>query len=714
MTRRSTWAHWRQAVGGPDRWGFTLFLLVTTLIALVPGQESWLGVDLTLVPLLAGGGRIAYRTVLSLFQMGRIGAGALVTIALVGAAYTGEYLAGAVVALMMIGGEFLEDVTLARTRNAVAELLRQAPRAARVRRDGEWVDVPISEVRPGDRILVRPGEQIAVDGTVVAGEAAVNQAPITGESLPVDRAAGDRVFAGTIAQTGALEVVAEKVGQDTTLGRIIEVVYAAQENKGQIQRVADRFAQYFTPAILLICGLVWLATHDLVRVMAVLVIACPCALVLATPTAVVASVGNAARRGVLIKGGTALEAAAALDTVCMDKTGTLTTGQMRVLAVETFGERSRSEVLGLAAAAEYRSEHPIARAIVAEAQRSGVPLAEAEEFHPVFGQGVRAAVGRRGVWVGSRRMLAEMAPAPAGAVNAFLAEHEAVGRTALVVGVADDVVGGIAIGDTVRPGAAEAVASLRQMGVKRLLMLTGDNQRAAAAIAERVGLEAAAARAGLLPEEKLALVRSLREAGHRVAVVGDGVNDAPALALADVGIAMGAAGADVAIETADIALMGNDLRAVPEILALARRTVAVIRQNIWVFGVAVNVAGVGLASSGWLSPIAAAVAHNVSSVFVILNSARLLGYGRPPACRPSRSRKITCTPEPRPCWGGKTERRSCGEATKARPDLPAGDCDQLFRQAVRTLEPQEGPGTGWPRTAMPPTPSGSKPSPASA
>lgn len=594
-------------------------LLALILVALIPGLDAAVGFDIAVLPMLLGGVAIAYPTLSMMIERRRVTAGTLVVIAVAGSAYLGEYMAAAVVSFMMLAGEFLEEVTLQRTRNAVRELVRLAPDVAWTERGGTWVQVPLREVAPGDRVLVRPGDRVPVDGTIISGEVSLSEATITGEAMPVDKTAGAHVFAGTTSQSGAVVVRADRVGQETTLGRIIQVVRAAQEQKGAVQKIADRFATYFTPAILATGGLVWVLTHDLMRVMAVFVIACPCALVLATPTAVVASVGNAARRGVLIKGGVALEVAGRVTTVAFDKTGTLTSGNPVVVAVEPLSGRAASEILEMAGVAELRSEHPLGRAIVAHAQASGIALADPERFTATFGRGVEAVWAGRRIEVGNHRLLGPDDPA-----SAVLAVQEQQGRTALVVRVDGVPWGVVSLADALRPRVREALDRLREMGIHRLVMLTGDNEVTAQAIARQAGISEV--RAGLLPEQKLAVVRDLQAGGGIVAMVGDGVNDAPALVLADVGVAMGAAGTDVALESADVALMGDDLALLPEVLALSRRALGIIHQNIWGFAVAVNIVGIVLAGSGFLSPIGAAVVHNVASLFVVMNSGRLLTY----------------------------------------------------------------------------------------
>jgi heavy metal translocating P-type ATPase len=612
-------------------------LLLLVLIALIPGIDALAGFDIAVIPMLLGGIAIGYPTLVTMIERRRITAGTLVVIAIAGSAYLGEYLAAAVVAFMMLAGEFLEEITLQRTRNAVRELVRLTPDVASIERDGAWVQVPLREVRVGDRVLVRPGERVPVDGTILSGEASLDEASITGESMPVDKTVGARVFAGTTSRSGAIVVRTDRTGGDTTLGRIIQIVRAAQDQKGATQKIADRFAASFTPVILAIGALVWLVTHDLLRVMAVFVIACPCALVLATPTAVVASVGNIARRGGLIKGGVTLETAGRVTAVAFDKTGTLTQGRPVVVAVVPLNGRSARDVLQMAAIAEVRSEHPLARAIVEHARTAGLSPADPEQFTMAFGRGVEAVWNGHRIEVGNQRILA-----PGDPVADVLVAHERAGRTALVVRVDGHPWGVLGLADAVRPQAREVIAHLRAMGVGHLVMLTGDHAATAEAIARTVGITDV--RAGLLPEQKLDVIRELRAAGEVVAMVGDGTNDAPALALADVGVAMGAAGTDVALESADVALMGDDLTLLPEILALSRRAIGIIRQNIWGFAVAVNIVGVVLAGSGLLSPIGAAVVHNVASLFVVINSGRLLTFrARPVHVEP----RPTAAPQPR-------------------------------------------------------------------
>jgi heavy metal translocating P-type ATPase len=605
---------------------FPAGLLVMILLSLVPALSELAKFDVAMVPMLIGGGYITYSTILVTIEKKKITAGMMVVLALIGTSYVGEYLAGAIVAFMMIGGEFLEDVTLEKTRNAVRELIRLAPGQAAKKTGQGFITVPIGEVASGDIVLVKPGERIPVDGVIVHGQAAVNESSLTGESMPVDKTVDDTVYTGTINTDGVLEIRVDKTGEDTTLGKIIRVVQEAQENKGVMQKTADKFAAYFTPAVLLICTGVWFGTYELLRVMSVLVIACPCALVLATPTAVVASVGNIAKRGGLIKGGITLETAGKVTALCLDKTGTITRGKPQVVEVKSFSARSLSEIVELAAIAEKFSQHPIAHAIMEHHLKlfGAAAIPSGQNFQMLFGRGVRIDHDDREIEVSNRTVLADENIETAPEVGAFLQKQDGDGRTALLVVAGGQVLGGIAVADTIRFETRSFIEKVRRAGIERIIMLTGDNPQTARAIANQAGI--AEFRACLLPEDKLDIIRDLQQQGEIVGMIGDGVNDAPALILADVGIAMGIIGTDVAIESSDIALMADNLLLVPDILVLSRRALGIIKQNIWVFAAGVNVVGISLASSGWLSPIAAAVVHNIASVMVVMNSARLLTY----------------------------------------------------------------------------------------
>jgi len=514
--------------------------------------------NFALIPLVLGGGYVIWSTMEAVFKLRKITAGIMVVLALIGTTYVGEYLAGAIVAFMMISGEFLEDITLNKTRNAVKALIKLVPEVARKKIDGEYQEVSLRKIRVGDMLLVRPGEGIAVDGVIISGQAAINESSITGESMPVDKTIGDKVYVGTLNENGVLEIEAEKIGNDTTLGKIIKTVRMAQENKGDVQKIADRFAVYFTPLILSICVLVWFLTHDLMRVMTILVIACPCALVLATPTAVVASVGNAAKRGVLIKGGITLEKAAQITTLCVDKTGTLTRGKPKVVDIRGFSAIAEDELLMSAAIVEKNSQHPLAKAILEYAYSKGImDIPDSKDFKMMFGRGIKVQYDHASLEVSNAKALMDTDIIENREAADYLKEQESQGRTALVVIRDRRVIGGLSIADTLRDDMKSAIQRIKDTGIQRIIMLTGDNEATAKSIADQVGITEFYA--NLLPEDKLEIIKSLKQAGEKVAMIGDGVNDAPALMLSDVGIAMGAMGTDVAIESSDIALMSDDM-----------------------------------------------------------------------------------------------------------------------------------------------------------
>jgi len=601
-------------------------ILLTLILSWQGAANRLLGFDVSLIGAALGALVIMKSTAIVTWQKRRITSGILVSIALVATVIVEDFRAAAIVALMMLFGEALENRTLRRTRRAIEGLLELAPEIALLKVGDAYREVPIESVQVGDIVLVKPGARVPVDGKVVDGFAALDQSSITGESMPVDKVEGDPVFTGTISMQGAIEVVAERVGSSTSLAQIIRIVREAQENKGEGQKAADRFATWFTPLVLVIAGIVWPLTGDVIRAVSVLVVACPCALVLATPTAVVASIGSAARQGVLVKGGMTIEGAGKANAIILDKTGTLTFGRPQVEEVAAFNGQSASadDVLLAAATAESRSEHPIARAIAAHATARGLNVPSTATFEQVPGMGVRATFNGRALVVGNRRALADLPKGAAAAAEEWLASREEQGFTALVVISDGTPLGGVAVCDTIRPEAAGFIQELKRTGFKQVMMLTGDNTRAARGVAARLGVDDF--RAEVLPADKAAVVAELKAQGYQVAMIGDGVNDAPALATADVGIAMGVAGTDVAIEAADIALMSDDLTAVPGVFRLSRKAYGIIRQNIIVFALLINAVGMVFAARGDLTPIGAAVVHNVASVLVIINSARLINF----------------------------------------------------------------------------------------
>ncbi|CAG0957709.1 H+-transporting ATPase [Phycisphaerales bacterium] len=546
------------------------------------------------------------------------------------------YEAAAIIIVLILLGKYFEARATGRTSAAIKRLIGMQARTARVLRNGTEQDVPIETVVVGDRVLVRPGEKIPVDGSVESGQSAVDESMLTGESVPVEKAAGDSVLGATMNTTGALRLVATKVGADSALQQIVRLVQEAQGSKAPIARLADRISGVFVPiviAIALVTFVVWWFVSPvdsrlsmaLVTAVSVLIIACPCALGLATPTAIMVGTGRGAEKGILIKGGEALETAHKLTVIVLDKTGTITHGKPAVTDVipAPGGPLDERELLRLSASAERYSEHPLAAAIVREATARGLPLTEPTGFQAVVGHGIEATVDGRGVLVGKAALLEQRG------IRSTLAERAAglaaMGRTPIFVAVDGREAGIVAVADTVRPESKEAIATMHALGL-RVVMMTGDNQRTAEAVGSQVGVDVVFAE--VLPKDKADKVKALQAEGHIVGMVGDGINDAPALAQADVGLAVGT-GTDVAMESADITLMRGDLRAVPQAIALSHATMRTIRQNLfWAF--IYNVVGIPIAAgvlfpfTGWLlSPIIASAAMAFSSVSVVLNSLRL-------------------------------------------------------------------------------------------
>jgi P-type Cu+ transporter len=528
----------------------------------------------------------------------------------------GAWPAAMVVVLFMRIADHIETFTGQRARQALRDLAAMAPQVARVERDGAEVQVPVEQVGPGDVVVVRPGGQVPVDGEVIGGHAAVDQAAITGESMPIEAEQGTTVFAASLVRDGMLRVRATRVGADTTFGRVIRLVEEAESHRAEVQRVADRFATWYLPVVLIIAALTFVIGGNPLAAAAVLVVACSCAFALATPVAMLAAIGSAARGGLVIKGGKYVEALTRADVVLLDKTGTLTVGRPHITDVVSLNGASPEEVLALAASAERYSEHPLAEAVRALARERRLPVAEPEAFRAVPGMGVRARVNGVTVAVGRR---------PAGSeASGEVAALEAQGKALLFVTRDGEPLGVLAAADTVRPEVPQAVASLRALGFTHIELLTGDHERAAAALASSLGV---GYRAGLLPEDKIAVIKDYQARGRTVVMVGDGVNDAPALAQADVGIAMGAAGTDVAMEAAHVVLMRDDWRLVPELFHVAKRTMRVVHLNI-AFTAAYNLVGLSLAALGLLPLVLAAAAQSLPDLGIMANSSRLLRRDR--------------------------------------------------------------------------------------
>ncbi|MGG3791102.1 heavy metal translocating P-type ATPase [Geobacillus thermodenitrificans] len=555
----------------------------------------------------------------------------LMTIAILGAAAIGEWQEGAVVVILFAISEALERYSMDQARRSIASLMEMAPAEAIIRRGAEEMTVPVEDVRVGDVMIVRPGGKIALDGVVVNGASTVNEAAITGESMPSEKTVGDSVFAGTLNGEGFLEVKVTKRTDETTLAKMIDLIEEAQAERAPSQAFIDRFARYYTPFIIIfalfiaIVSPLWMggAWLDWVyRGLAVLVIGCPCALVISTPVAIVTAIGNAARRGVLIKGGVYLEQIGRLRAVAFDKTGTLTKGKPAVTDIIVY-EGKRERLLAVAAAIEKRSQHPLASAVVRQAKEEGVSFLDVpvDEFQSLTGQGVKAVVGNETYYIGSPSLFVDMLGRLPDEVEQRIAAFRQEGKTVMAIGTASRLLGLIAAADQLRSSAPDTIKAMRRLGVKEVAMVTGDHEQTAQAIGRQAGVSDI--RAGLLPEQKLAAIRELKQRYGMTAMVGDGVNDAPALAAADVGVAMGGAGTDTALETADVVLMADDLRQLPYTIRLGSRTFAIIKQNI-AFALGLKVLALIAAVPGWLTLWLAVFADMGATLLVTLNSMRLL------------------------------------------------------------------------------------------
>jgi Cu+-exporting ATPase len=595
-----------------------VILFSAVLCGIVAGE--WFGVwkrvnEFVPFPLGVGvvivSGLPIFRNVLRAAFRRRVTSHTLMTIGALAALIVGEWVTAAIVVAFMRIGSYIERLTAQSARRAVGELLALAPQTARVERNGAALEVPVGEVKIGEIVIVRPGEKIPVDGEVIAGRATVDQAAITGEAMPVEVAAGAHVFAATIAQFGSLRVKALRIGADTTFGRVIKMVEEAESHRADMQQLADRFSAYYLPIVSAVAALTIIIGKPLSAV-AVLVVACSCSFALATPVAMLASIGASAKRGLLVKGGRYLEALARADVILLDKTGTLTLGRPQISDIFSLNGLPISEILALAASAERYSEHPLAEAVRAAARAQNLPRYEAQDFEALPGMGVRAKVNGKTVVVGNKRLIPQAGTLP------VARGLEAEGKTLLFVACDDQLAAVLAASDALRPDVTAALDELRALGLERIELLTGDNERAAAGLAGKLGIRY---RAELLPEDKIRIVKEHQADGHTVVMIGDGVNDAPALAQSDVGIAIGAM--DVAIEAAHVALLREDWSLVPEAIRIARRTMRVVKMNL-AFTVVYNAAGLALAAFGLLPPTLAAAAQSLPDLGILANSARLL------------------------------------------------------------------------------------------
>lgn len=598
-----------------ERWIEVGRIALTGAIALLYWQELvpihllWIAVAIGLYPLVKKG-------VLDLFHEHKIGTEIFVTIATLVAVLGGETVAGAVLMVIILIAEFIADLNTDRARASIKSLIGSVPQVAMLRTAAGDQLVPIARLAVDSVVLVRAGEKIPVDGTVVAGQASVNEATITGESIPKEKILGAHVFAGTLVEAGAIDVRTEKVGSDTTFSRIIALVEEAESVQAPVQKLADKVATWLIPIVFIFLLAVYFYTRDLRTIVTLLIFTSPAELGLATPLVMIAAIARAARSGILIKGGLYLESLARVDVMVFDKTGTLTANKPKVMRIESRkAELSQDGLLRLAAAADRRSAHPLAKVIVDHAADKKLSMPEPEQYEQLQGRGVKAQIEGLNVLVGNAALLQENGVPLTAAV-------EGGGQTPIHIAVNGEFAGVIFIADELRPGAREALTKLKESGVKRIVMLTGDNAATAHAVAAEIGIDEV--RADLMPEDKVSVIAELQKQGHRVAMIGDGVNDAPALARADVGIAMGGGGADAALEAADIALMTDDLGKIVVARAIARKAYRTVQENLFVGVGVVHVLGITAALLGWIGPIQAAIIHLGPDVLVFVNSVKLL------------------------------------------------------------------------------------------
>jgi Zn2+/Cd2+-exporting ATPase len=629
---KATLASKRSGAQAEEQKGFDSVTIAVTLSGLLIALGFGLSFTAVpdLVPILlyaAVMGISGYKPVKSAYyalKSGSLDMNVLMSAAAVGAAIIGEWLEGAVVVWLFALGAMLQIKSVNRTRNSIKELMKLAPAEAWVRKDGDVVKVAIEDVSLGDTIIVKPGERIPLDGEIIKGESSVNQASITGESIPVDKFIHDSVFAGTVNENGTLEINVTKLAEDTTIAKIIEMVEEAQSKQAPTQVFIDRFANVYTPVVFFLALLViavpplfgWGAWNEWIyRGLELLVIACPCALVISTPVAIVSAIGNASKNGVLIKGGTALETAGKISAIAFDKTGTITQGKPNVTDIDVFAG-TKEYLLVIAKTIESYSNHPIAKAIVDYTVEQQIIELQGEKFKSIAGKGVSATIEGITYFAGNAKLFEEMKIAVPTAV--YNLQQQA--KTIVIVGSNTEILGVICVEDTIRHTTVTAIQQLEADGLKEMVMLTGDNEQTAALMAEKSKVTRYFA--NLMPEDKVASIKKLQQESHNTAMVGDGINDAPALATSDLGIAMGGAGTDTAIETADIVLMADNLEKLPFTFKLSKKAMNIIKQNIW-FSILIKVAALALIVPGWLTLWLAVLSDTGAAILVILNSLRL-------------------------------------------------------------------------------------------
>jgi len=606
------------------------FLLLGYISVYRYGEEYFPTILLFGISILVGGYPLFKVGIRNLFKL-EFDMKTLMTVAIIGAAIIGEWGEGAVVVFLFALSEALEGYSMDKARESIRSLLDIAPKKAIVRRGAQELELDVEDILINDILLIKPGQKIAMDGEVVRGQSSINQSTITGESIPVLKVVGDEVFAGTLNEEGALEVRVTKRVEDTTIAKIIHLVEEAQAERAPTQAFIDKFAKYYTPSIMVIALLIVLIpplflggdwSEWIYRGLAVLVVGCPCALVISTPVAIVTAIGNAAKMGVLIKGGIHLEEAGRLNVIAFDKTGTLTKGTPEVTDILTFNNIEEKEILGISMAIEKFSQHPLASAVIRKAELQGISQADylAEDFQSITGKGATASIQNETYYIGSPSLFDElMLLSPA--INEQVSALQTQGKTVMLVGTGEHIIGLIAVADQVRESSKRVLEQLESIGIRKTIMLTGDNEATGQAIGKLVGINEV--KAELLPQEKLEAIKSLREQYGKVAMVGDGVNDAPALAAATVGIAMGGAGTDTALETADIALMADDLEKLPYTIKLSRKALAIIKQNI-LLALGLKILALLLIIPGLLTLWMAILADMGATLIVIINSLRLL------------------------------------------------------------------------------------------
>lgn len=592
-----------------------------SLVCMLMGIE--LPVNPAWVPIIISGIPILYGALTALFCEKTISSELLVSTAIAASVAIGEIFAAGEIAFIMAIGEILEDITVNRAKKGISQLIKLSPQQGRkiIKENGKTTEkiVPIEEIYKDDILRVLPGEMIPVDGKIIFGNSSVDQSIMTGESLPIDKTIGDEVFCGTVNCDGSIDIIATKIGEDSSLQKLIRMVKEAEENKAPMQRIVDKWAGWLVPAALIIAIAAYFITSDIIRAVTVLVVFCPCALALATPTSIMAAVGQAAKNGVLIKSGEALEKMGKVNCIAFDKTGTLTFGKLKISDIITTSSATENELLKLACSSEKRSEHPLGKAIVEHGKKQNVEFLEMEDFKMIPGKGIAAKIENNEIYCGNSRFLQEQGIILDENIESILENLRKQGKVSILVGKNRECIGIIALSNTIHPTAKEMVVKLKNMGTM-VVLLTGDHKQTADYFAEEVGIENVYSE--LLPAEKVTYIKKLEEDGNKVCMIGDGVNDAPALKTADVGVSMASMGTDIAVEASDIALMGDNIEKIPYLKKLSTATIKTIKFNITA-SMVINLAAIILSVMGLLNPITGALVHNVGSVLVVLNAALL-------------------------------------------------------------------------------------------